>query len=587
MPLLAMEIRVAFERHAGFRPLRAVTDRDSLLHLASSCGNRRGTNIFTSSDYSRKIIPTIFFSVSGGSIVSLSVAQFLEIRTAEYNIVFAAAALFCLLLFTISRLELPHLTTEDHAIALCVGSILMIPRLQYLFEQQIGISLNVVCWDDWWHIQEMASIVYSEYFPPRSTFRPDDFLSFYYAPWLFGAAIFLAGPLATIKQALFINVAYLSLLIGYGIVYAGHAMFREDAARRRMLVGVIILYGGGVAYYSMLRRVYHVLTTGHLPADHPPWQAAPFGFNIHFENLFSSGFWAPHHVSAVVAIFFAAYCLSREMNAAARAVCGITLALAAFSSVFVTIGALPLLVWLVLRHRVPVNALLAVFGATAIIAAPLIWMYLCREGSGFIAFGALRGVWQRHPGVGFPAFIAALILMFLPIVVAIGLARKEPPAPWSFLLVCLPYLISTYFIAYSGANNYAMRGGLVPVCAMLYFSVPGLIRLCSLQIGWKLLMLPFFMGGLWQIVAFSTNAWQQYHKVSPFQAQALAANLRHGVAPDAAVLQAAGGVPHGWYLLETNKPAGKAALISPDRELINADNPYRLTLRRLVGAGER
>ncbi len=99
--------------------------------------------------------------------------------------------------------------------ALLVVFFLAAPRCLYLFEPQLGIALDPVSADDNWHIQEINSLVHSPRHPPVSSFDSTRYLSFYYAPWMFVAAIYQLLPLPwmTLKVAYSLGCCVYILLI--------------------------------------------------------------------------------------------------------------------------------------------------------------------------------------------------------------------------------------------------------------------------------------------------------------------------------------------------------------------------------------
>ena len=71
----------------------------------------------------------------------------------------------------------------DLGFAFLVGGIAL-SRVGYIAEAWLGHVIEPVCWDDWFHLQDISSVANTERFPPTSAMRPDRYLSHHPSPEL-------------------------------------------------------------------------------------------------------------------------------------------------------------------------------------------------------------------------------------------------------------------------------------------------------------------------------------------------------------------------------------------------------------------
>lgn len=547
-------------------------------------------------------IPLAFGSIIGASILTMSLGNFFELPTGVLSCVFLGTCILCGGLYVASNVRFPTLSREEHLACLAFGVILFLPRLPYLGESPLGYAVNVVCGDDLWHIQETASLAYSARFPPISTFDSGKYLSTYYAPWIAGAAMSWAGLLATVKQAVAVNFFLCQMFLAYATFYASRILF-EDPESRKTFILLLVLYGG-------FDFAYWALGMNWTPT-HAEWWARDLGFNLQFSSFFTLALWVPHHVMSALAILYASYLLHRSSRWPTQILGALALLFAIFSSVFVAIGALPLLCWLHLRRRhlrsLPLTLL--VFG---VLSVPLWWIYLGKGEIGFELFGEFYGdleaYWRAHERAAFMVFFLILCLELLPLISAAGSAVRITGLPTSpdsrhwvescdvrelpslldrrgIFVVSTLYLLSTYFVAFSGSNNYAMRGAVVPIWALTYLATPT-VRTWStkaFRLSFCALAVVYLSGGLLEYTSFSLRSIDAFRNSDvPFNAAVLAYNEGTHTEITAPLIRGIEQDPFNWYLLEKLRPAPKQNLLSPDKELINTDNSYRITLSKLL-----
>jgi hypothetical protein len=250
---------------------------------------------------------------------------------------------------------------------------------------------------------------------------------------------------------------------------------------------------------------------------------------LQYSNFATLSLWVPHHLLAAVAIGFGFFCAQQQRRVPGAAILGAGLASALFSSVFVTLGALPVLAVLSMRLRFAPKLLAQAAIVAALLSLPLLWMYLGHDGAGFGFLAADSEFLRNNLAIGFLVFLLVIGLEFLPIICASWLAWRKGRLDSALALAAAGFILSTFAVSFGGANNYAMRGSIVPIFAMLYLAAPGLSRLLERgRAPLKLLVLPFFLGALWEYGRFTADALRATSRDVRFGSELLAANLAHG-----------------------------------------------------------
>lgn len=524
-------------------------------------------------------LPTLFFAIIAANIASLSVMEFFELPTRYLSGVFALFFLAASWQFRSAGVPFPTFSRRVHVLVAGIAFILTIPRLAYATELLFGYAVDAACTDDWAHIQEFTSIIYSSHFPPQSSYLHEQYLSFYFAPWILGATLFQVLPLATLRQAFLLTDIFYNIGFIYAAVYACKIAFPEQPRSRRLFFGAIMLYGGFDIFYGVYRLAHHGFKE-----LHAAWWPEFFGFHVQYSSTLNLILWVPHHLVGAVSMLFGYYCLKTSPSIKGAMCAGICFAFAGFSSVFATIGALPIIGYLVWRERVSIKWQAVAGGAAVLLGLPVIWMYLGRTGSGFVMFGALSDAWKAHKLLGAAAFLCILALQFLPLLIAVYVTRRDRTFDGWLFAIAICYLVSNYVLAFSGANNFAMRGAIVPIFALYYLAVPGLEKLAfgngrrSVNV-LRYFLLAYMLGGLWEYGNFIGHAFLSERKHDHLREEILASNRKHSQSPDPDLVAAAEQIEYGWHSLENMKSIDKTGVI--EEELINKDNRFRLTFRRL------
>ena len=369
--------------------------------------------------------------------------------------------------------EPPGLDRWERALitfALLIGMMRLAP---YALQSITGDFAPAVTGDDDWHFQELASLVTSERFPPRLNFAPDHFLHFYYLPWMPGAAIATLSDTLTGTYALKLAYGLTALLINFAaaailIQFVRHVLGRE--ARTLALVGIALAGAIPDGLFAVLSWMQ-----GHLV--HAEWWQDRFGIHNQFSTLTTTLIWVPHHVIAAAALLLAVVLVTEPRTLVLKttsrpyAAAGLLVGFAAFSSIFVVIGAfvafLPLLFRLIRQPRCAAIAI----AATAV-SIPLAYIYLNAEASsGFLFFAPFESWRQKIGGMhwGILGTLTALIFMIADTgwmaIHAQNVSRSSnaAPSPLRPLGLCsAAYLASTAVLSFDVWNNFAMRGAMVP-----------------------------------------------------------------------------------------------------------------------------
>jgi hypothetical protein len=309
-----------------------------------------------------------------------------------------------------------------------------------------------------------------------------------------------------------------------------------------------------------------------------------FGFFLQFSNFITLAEWVPHHLIAAVAIAFALFLMHGSTRVSAWLLAGLLFLSAVFSSAFVALGAVPLVAWFFLRHA-SLKAIATMTVVFVVFSVPLWWIYLGKEAVGFRILGALMPERQAHPYSSVGPFLIVLLLEFLPLLVAAFIALRNRPAPAALLAGAVAYLLSTFVVAYSGFNNYAMRGSIVPIFTLTFLAVPALAAWWRKSFLVRALLVVYVLGSPLAYAAFARGALEAFETSrTEFNIAALKSNTGTEAVTDPALVTRSEQQPMGWYLLERNKPSRKWPVEEIDLELMTSDSRLRVTLARLLAA---
>ncbi|NVO16844.1 MAG: hypothetical protein HXX10_22700 [Rhodoplanes sp.] len=363
--------------------------------------------------------------------------------------------------------------------AALIQLVRLVPYTAQYVTGHLGAAVN---YDDNWHFQELASLVHGARFPPLLNYQPDTHLHFYYVAWMPAAAL---GELFGLAGVSWLKIAYGAgtLLLGVAaavilIVFLRHAL---EQRQRGPALTALLLAGAVPDGIAVLARWIGGLAA--TPADwlaHAEWWQLEFGIPNQISSLTTLLIWVPHHLISGMALLLAVVVATEPRTLAPRAslvamaAAGLLVGFSAFSSVFACMGGLfalsPLFARFVVRRRTFLASLTAI-AAAAVVAAPLAYLYLNADSSGgfrlFLIFTRWRGQFGSA-AAGFAGLGLAAAFVMAEVGWLAWLALRPPPSPLESPLgrcavAATIWLAATVVVSFSGANNLAMRGSIVPV----------------------------------------------------------------------------------------------------------------------------
>jgi|688.fasta_scaffold123529_1 hypothetical protein len=528
--------------------------------------------------------------VLASNIVTMSLMNFFELPVEHLGKIYVACFALSILIISRANLSIPKLGRSWSIFSIAMAILLFLPRLPYFFEPNLGFSVDAFCWDDWWHFQELASLINGDYYPPRSTFDSNYFLGFYYAPWMLGAALSTLGLTATVKQALAATYIVYFLLASYIVAYSSNLFFSRPKDKA-IFASLCWFYSGFDLFFWLANSIYK---SDFRPVHSEWWGNAIFGLKIQFSNFFTLNLWVIHHLVGAICFTIALWLLSlKNSNAWGRLLAGILISSSLFSSSFAFLGGISLLISLILTRRIEIKSAYVSMLSFVLTLLPLAWIYLSRSSYGSIE-GFRFGILGRYSSpVNALFFILFVVLELGPLVwLAVkGSGRREKII---LLAGSLIYISSTMFISYSGANNYAMRGAIIPIWVLIYLATPEASRFfaslfSSIRNPFANILaasaVAFYMlGGVLEYSSFTRSAIL-YFKVSrnsKINQLALQANINKSPFNYSKYGTYVSKKPSAWYLFDYHS-SRKADLHHADKEIMIPDHSSRITAKKLIG----
>lgn len=531
----------------------------------------------------------IALAIFTSNILSMSIINFFELSSQALPGIYLAC--FALLLLTTRKLNFPSLNRGWLMTSLVLALILFLPRLPYLLEPFFRVSMNAVCFDDWWHFQELSSLVNTTKYPAISTFNKSSYLGFYYAPWMLAAAMSFGRGVTTLRQSIGATHLIYLVIIASFICTAACVLFRQRL-ERLVFFSLCVFYGGFDFGFWLLKSLAHRNFT----PENVEWWPQALGLRLQYSNFFTLNLWVIHHTLSAVIFLLACWLLASQPQKPAKAILpGLLFASSLFSSVFVFIGGLPLLLALVIQQSIRLRSLLVTIFYTSLVSAPLLWIYLAKTtGDSKDGFRFLTTSNSPLP-IAFFFFLVVVCLELGPLLWLAG-KRVKSNQMLPLYFGSSAYLLSTFAISLSGYNNYAMRGSILPIFTLIFLATPTLCSwLRKALSGPKemskqnlvlcvalLLLLPYLGGGLLEYTTFFTNATANIRQSLNGESNKLAYfyNLnRQAFDGDSAVISKDSSFT--WYLFDQHI-ANKANLNHSDSEIIISDNSFRFSLPRLL-----
>jgi hypothetical protein len=326
-----------------------------------------------------------------------------------------------------------------------------------------------VYWDDYARVPELVSMTQSEHFPLRFFANQEFLFSFYYCALMPMAWLKIAIPVLTLKNCVFLGVAAYLFLMVYSILELSSYFFKNRAS-----VWLMLLLSTGFGGLDWLLDAGLLSTP--LVAPHGAWPRALFQANAQISSFFTALLWTTHHAIGFYSCVLAA-ALLRWSRAPRRWIkillAGLLLIGAFYSSIFAAFPALLVLLFnlricaRVIREHPYVIALLAL-----LFCVPL-YLLVGKHPAQAFTFAAFQlpvsNSFLANKLAGFPLWLGLVSLVNLGGTPLLCLWLHKRFSPWdrALHLASLLFFLSTYVVAFSGFNNYSMRGMLLP--AFLYF----------------------------------------------------------------------------------------------------------------------
>jgi hypothetical protein len=400
------------------------------------------------------------------NLASLVVLNALELRPFHLLLVYPTA--LCLFGWLLHRARVRrariNISRWMIAYALAFAAFLTVPRLPYLLEWVPG---NVVLAqaDDYGRLAELISMTLSDRYPLPHFANQHYLLSHYYTPFYPIALLKTLIPVLTLKDSIVIGNALYHFLLVLSLLELSSRLF---SSRRSFILFFFLctLFGG----FDWL--LYPRLLFTHAER----WPQALFPALREISSYFTGLFWVVHHFTAfysVVLAFLFVRCLWYRGRAAKPLLLGLLLINAFYSSVFALLPAFligfPELWWLLKRTwKTRVLPLLIL-----VFCGPL-FLYTHRVQTGTLSITPPVVRFSGQPLLDGPATFAAYLVLVSVIDLAgiplllLALFRRFNRKERRYFAASLLFLVSTYFIASIGWNNYCMRGMLLPSLVFYY-----------------------------------------------------------------------------------------------------------------------
>lgn len=400
------------------------------------------------------LFPLLLASVLSANVLCLLVMNGLGLKVGWVGGVWPASLAVCWMMMRPARVRQEPFRTPRLAWWLCAAALALLtaPRLTYLAEWIPGAVVLAQA-DDYGRLAELISLTQSPNYPLVHAANQSFLLSHYYTALYPMAWLKSVAPKLTLKDCIVAgNLLYHVLMLGALAQCAPRLVRRKRGAV--MLVFLFTLYGGLDVLVGYPGLFQHKET----------WAARFLGCPRQISSFYTASFWTVHHMAAAWAAIIA-YVLAKETRYAKpwrkALVLGWLLVTVAATSAYAALT-LPLLAWreilVVVRRLLRRPALMLPLGAAA--AMP-VWLALKRVDS--------NGFFWNEPRWNVLYYVAAICVIDL-----VGIPFWAA-AQWRHLssqerrwLVGLGvFLLSTWGLESAGFNNYMMRGGLVPVAALM------------------------------------------------------------------------------------------------------------------------
>ena len=362
--------------------------------------------------------------------------------------------------------------------------LLTIPRLTYLLDW-LPQNTTLTHSDDYARMLEVLAMTANKSYPLLSPSNSMYLFSFYYTALYPFAVLKLALPVLTIKECIAAGNLFYHLVMLLSIYEVSQVLLRQRR-RATALVFFCSVFGGAE---WMTFRPFAPL--GHFEW----WQLQFFSGNTQVSSFYTAQFWVVHHFVAAYAAVLAyvfLFCTRCAKGHTAKTAFVSTLLLSSFySSPF---SFLPLPLFLIVHRRVVLGKFMRIWPNYALALSALIPLYLFLgklPGQTF-TWSTFRlqatGVFWVDKVISLPLYLALVPLVeFLAIpMLLLGMWRRLTSRQRQYVILCWVFFASTYVVAFSGVNNYCMRGMLLPSFIFLVvfaYHWPDLLKRWQLRTG--------------------------------------------------------------------------------------------------------
>jgi hypothetical protein len=388
--------------------------------------------------------------------------------------------------------------------------LFILPRSGYVIEYFKGYVIRPICFDDIFHLQEVNSLINSEKYPPVSSFDKGRYLSFHYASWMLIVFIYKIFPFRfnTIKISYFIGYSFYILFMIYLAPYFSYRVSRTKT-QFYFLFYLIFFYAGFESFWIFFR-----------PLSHNEWWMNEFGLHLQISSFSTIVLWAIHNLSAAASLVIAYFLYEKTIGNGPMKIkfyyylcVSLLLVNAFYSSVFVVIGSLPFIVYILIRDfKSKKIELFSISILSSLFALPLLWVYLARI-PGFLFFEHIKRITGNiivDIGLNAGRFLSLIFLELFVYFVAIGAALKKISKNKNDLILLIlsaGFMLSLFFVSYAVGNNYAMRGSIIPIFVLAYIASKYFIFSKSYKIIILMVLFIFSLGSFNEIMHLFKNSF--------------------------------------------------------------------------------
>ena len=400
------------------------------------------------------------------NFIALVVLNFFEMRS--FALAFVYLPSFFIAWVLLKKISFSDLTLEpDHfsvGIAFLALFFLTVPRLLYFLEWIPG-NLVFACFDDYARLAELISMTLSDHYPLKHPANSNYLLSFYYAGLYPMALVKFIIPGVTLKDSIVLGTFLYHFLFLMSLIEISHLVFDNKFAVR-IFVFLCTLFGG-----------FDWVVGQQCSGNHFEWwQRCVFNGNTQISSFYTAMFWTPHHYVAFYAIVLAVILMGYAQTR--RKLIQESLTLTVLASAFYcspfSVMSFPFVAiadWKTIRERLLKSKMLPLVVFAMLV--PL-YIFLGKLPSQTFVWSTFRinmfGLFWPDKIISLPAYVLVVPLIEMagiPLLLLFEIKRMSKKDKL-YLLGAWLFFLSTYIVAYSNANNYCMRGMVLP-CFLFYY----------------------------------------------------------------------------------------------------------------------